>query len=134
MQYAGAAPGLVAGVLQVNAKVPDGVTPGSAVPVTITVGTATSPNGVTLAVRRWPMDWENAAPGSTFLPRSRFHWLAFLRSRISIYGSPDAPGSLVTQSICSRATRSIPPRRQGASLVSRRRCLSRREWSARSSG
>ncbi|MBI3666576.1 MAG: SBBP repeat-containing protein [Acidobacteria bacterium] len=51
VQYAGAAPGLVAGVLQVNAKVPPGVTPGSAVPVSLTVGTATSPDGVTVAIK-----------------------------------------------------------------------------------
>ncbi len=51
VQYAGAAPTLVAGLLQVNAKVPAGVAPGSAAPVTITVGTATSPVGVTMAIR-----------------------------------------------------------------------------------
>ena len=48
--YAGAAPGLVAGVLQVNAKVPDGAASG-AVPLLLTVGNATSPGGVTVAVQ-----------------------------------------------------------------------------------
>lgn len=49
--YAGGAPGLVAGVLQVNVRVPDGVTPGPAVAVVVTVGSASSQSGVTLAVR-----------------------------------------------------------------------------------
>ncbi|MBM3956698.1 MAG: SBBP repeat-containing protein [Gemmatimonadetes bacterium] len=49
--YAGAAPGLVAGVLQVNVRIPATAPSGNAVPVTVTVGTATSQVGVTLAVR-----------------------------------------------------------------------------------
>ena len=49
--YAGAAPGLVAGVLQVNAQVPEEVQPGPEVPVVIRVGTADSPAGPTIAVR-----------------------------------------------------------------------------------
>jgi uncharacterized protein (TIGR03437 family) len=48
--YAGAAPGLVAGVLQVNCMVPAAAPVGPAVPITLTVGSATSQNGVTLAV------------------------------------------------------------------------------------
>jgi uncharacterized protein (TIGR03437 family) len=48
--YAGSAPGLVAGVLQVNARVPALARRGS-VPVVITVGAAASQGGVTLAVR-----------------------------------------------------------------------------------
>jgi hypothetical protein len=51
VSYAGAAPGLVAGVMQVNVKVPDGIEAGPAVPVTVTVGPNTSRSGVTLAVR-----------------------------------------------------------------------------------
>jgi endo-1,4-beta-xylanase len=49
--YAGGAPGLVAGVFQVNARVPPAVAPGPAVPVVVTVGTETTQPGVTLAVR-----------------------------------------------------------------------------------
>lgn len=49
--YAGAAPGLVSGVLQVNARVPAAVAPRSAVPVVVTVGSASSQAGVTVAVR-----------------------------------------------------------------------------------
>jgi uncharacterized protein (TIGR03437 family) len=49
--YAGAAPGLVAGVLQINARVPAGVAAGAGVPVTLTIGNATSPSGVTLAIQ-----------------------------------------------------------------------------------
>jgi uncharacterized protein (TIGR03437 family) len=50
VNYAGAAPGYVAGLLQINAQVPAGVTPGSNVPVAVTIGTAVSQSGVTLAV------------------------------------------------------------------------------------
>jgi uncharacterized protein (TIGR03437 family) len=49
--YYGAAPGLVSGVLQVNAVVPPGTASGVAVPVTISVGAVNSPAGTTLAVR-----------------------------------------------------------------------------------
>ncbi|MBZ5580784.1 MAG: hypothetical protein LAQ30_01025 [Acidobacteriia bacterium] len=48
--YAGQAPQAVAGIMQVNALVPDGVTPGSAVPVAIKVGDFTTQSGVTIAV------------------------------------------------------------------------------------
>ncbi|MEK7992207.1 MAG: IPT/TIG domain-containing protein [Planctomycetota bacterium] len=47
--YGGAAPGLVAGVLQVNARVPNGVGAGE-VPLFLRVGEEYSPPGVTLAV------------------------------------------------------------------------------------
>ena len=49
--YAGTAPGLVAGVLQVNVQVPAAAAAGSAVPLSIAVGAAPSPPGTTLAVR-----------------------------------------------------------------------------------
>ena len=48
--YAGAAPGLVAGVLQVNVQLPDGIRSGT-VPVSLQVGAAASQSGVTLAVQ-----------------------------------------------------------------------------------
>ena len=48
--YAGAAPGLAA-VIQVNVKVPDGIKPGSKVPVLMRIGNTTSQAGVTLAVQ-----------------------------------------------------------------------------------
>ena len=51
VNYCGEAPDLTAGVVQVNALVPESVTPGSAVPVTITIGGVTSQTGVTLAVK-----------------------------------------------------------------------------------
>ena len=50
VEFAGAAPGLVTGVLQVNVLIPNGVTPGPAVPVTISVNGVTSPTGTTIAV------------------------------------------------------------------------------------
>lgn len=49
--YVGAAPGMVVGLLQVNARVPPRAASGAAVPVVLTVGAASSPSGVTLAVR-----------------------------------------------------------------------------------
>ena len=49
VQYAGAAPGLVEGVIQVNAVVP--ATPGNAVPVDVTVGGVRSSSAITMAVR-----------------------------------------------------------------------------------
>jgi uncharacterized protein (TIGR03437 family) len=49
--YQGAAPLLVAGVSQINVEVPAGITPGSAVPVTISVGDVPSVNTVTTAVK-----------------------------------------------------------------------------------
>jgi uncharacterized protein (TIGR03437 family) len=50
LQSVGGASGEVAGLDQINAAVPPGVTPGSAVPVVIQVGGATSQAGVTIAV------------------------------------------------------------------------------------
>ncbi len=50
VEYGGAAPGLVSGVLQVNVRVPDGVPSGN-VPVVIIVGQAQSQIGVTLNVQ-----------------------------------------------------------------------------------
>ncbi len=49
--YAGASPGMVVGLLQVNARVPVNVAAGNAVPVTLTIGAASSPAGVTMTVR-----------------------------------------------------------------------------------
>jgi uncharacterized protein (TIGR03437 family) len=51
VNYCGEAPDLTAGLVQVNALVPESITPGSAVPVTITIGGVTSQAGVTLAVK-----------------------------------------------------------------------------------
>jgi uncharacterized protein (TIGR03437 family) len=50
VQYAGGAPGIVAGVMQINVFVPAGLTAGD-VPVAIQAGTASSQNGVTIAVQ-----------------------------------------------------------------------------------
>ena len=48
--YAGAAPGLAA-VMQLNVRVPTGIKTGSAVPIVLTIGNASSQPGVTLAVQ-----------------------------------------------------------------------------------
>ena len=49
--YAGPAPGEVSGVLQVNAMVPQTVSPGMLVPVVLSVGGAESPSRATIAVQ-----------------------------------------------------------------------------------
>ncbi len=49
VQFAGGAPGLVAGVMQINVQVPAGLSAGAAEAI-ITLGGATSPQGVTIAV------------------------------------------------------------------------------------
>lgn len=50
VNFAAGAPGIVAGVFQVNAQIPAGVTAGSAVPVVVQVGTSNSQPNVTIAV------------------------------------------------------------------------------------
>jgi uncharacterized protein (TIGR03437 family) len=50
VNFAGGAPGSVAGVIQVNAQIPAGVTAGSAVPVVVAVGASNSQPNITLAV------------------------------------------------------------------------------------
>ena len=48
--YYGSAPGLISGVMQVNLEIPATAPTGGAVPVQITVGTASTQTGVTIAV------------------------------------------------------------------------------------
>ncbi len=50
IQYAGAVPGIVAGLMQVNVLVPQGVQPGGYVPVAVTVGTASTSTGTWISV------------------------------------------------------------------------------------
>jgi uncharacterized protein (TIGR03437 family) len=49
--YSGAAPGLVTGLMQVNAKVPASAPQGGSVPVRLKVGDKPSPEGVTIAIK-----------------------------------------------------------------------------------
>lgn len=49
--YAGSAPGLIAGVLQINAKIPPGITTGSKVPVVFSAGNATSGGNATISIK-----------------------------------------------------------------------------------
>jgi uncharacterized protein (TIGR03437 family) len=51
VDFAGEAPRIVAGVLQVDAVIPAGAHPGPAVPVVIKVGGVASQPGVTVAVK-----------------------------------------------------------------------------------
>jgi trimeric autotransporter adhesin len=50
VQYAGGAPGQVAGLMQVNVQIPNGVQPGGYVPVVLQVGDRTSGTAVWIAV------------------------------------------------------------------------------------
>jgi uncharacterized protein (TIGR03437 family) len=51
VQYAGGVQGQVAGLMQINVKIPDGVQPGGYVPVILQVGNAsTTPGAVWIAV------------------------------------------------------------------------------------
>jgi uncharacterized protein (TIGR03437 family) len=50
-QYAGGAPGLVAGLMQINVQIPSGIQTGNPVPVVVQVGSVSSQPGVTIAVR-----------------------------------------------------------------------------------
>jgi uncharacterized protein (TIGR03437 family) len=49
--YAGAAPDMVAGVVQINARVPIEIPPSSSTPVKLKIGGVESPDGVTIAVQ-----------------------------------------------------------------------------------
>jgi uncharacterized protein (TIGR03437 family) len=49
--YAGVAPGLIAGVEQINVRVPAGVKPNPAAPISLSVGSFTTPAGVTVSVQ-----------------------------------------------------------------------------------
>lgn len=49
--YAGYAPGLVVGIVQINARVPDTAPTGKAVPILLKVGSATSQAGVSLNIK-----------------------------------------------------------------------------------
>jgi uncharacterized protein (TIGR03437 family) len=51
VQYAGGAPGEVAGVMQVNVQIPQGLSAGSAIPIVIRVGGKNSQTNVTLAIK-----------------------------------------------------------------------------------
>jgi uncharacterized protein (TIGR03437 family) len=49
--YAGGAPGIVEGVIQVNLRIPPASQIGAAVPLVLRVGNSTSQIGITLAVQ-----------------------------------------------------------------------------------
>ena len=51
LNFVGSAPSLVSGVLQINAQVPPGLSPGAAVPIQVRMGSAISMPVVTLAVQ-----------------------------------------------------------------------------------
>jgi len=49
--YAGGSPGSPAGLMQINARIPAGITAGDAVPVVLEVGDVPALQSVTIAVR-----------------------------------------------------------------------------------
>jgi uncharacterized protein (TIGR03437 family) len=51
VKYAGAVPGTVAGLTQINVEVPAGLTPAIALPVIVKIGDFTSTGSVTVAVK-----------------------------------------------------------------------------------
>ncbi|HKE22357.1 MAG TPA: hypothetical protein VKB88_08205 [Bryobacteraceae bacterium] len=51
LQYAGGAPGEIAGLMQINAVIPQDIQTGDAVPIFVSVGSGSSQLGVTIAVR-----------------------------------------------------------------------------------
>ena len=51
VQYAGAVPGAVAGLTQINVAVPIGLSPALALPVIVKIGDFTSTGSVTVAVK-----------------------------------------------------------------------------------
>jgi uncharacterized protein (TIGR03437 family) len=51
IDYAGAAPGEVAGLMQVNVSIPLDAPAGPAVPISLQIGDIVSPPGATIAVR-----------------------------------------------------------------------------------
>jgi uncharacterized protein (TIGR03437 family) len=53
--YAGGAPGEIVGVMQINVRIPTGIQQGSAVPISLQVGSASSPTGVTISVTGNPV-------------------------------------------------------------------------------
>jgi trimeric autotransporter adhesin len=50
VSYAGSAPGQEAGIVEITVQVPSNIQPGSAVPVTLQIGSASAPSGVTVAI------------------------------------------------------------------------------------
>jgi len=50
VEYAGSVPGIVAGLLQINARIPAGI-PAGAAAVIVTIGTSESSGAVTIAVQ-----------------------------------------------------------------------------------
>ncbi len=83
--YAGAAPGMVSGVVQVNAKVPEGL-PGGAAAVEITIGSERSQPGVTVWV---------AGSGEAGTGQSVEEKLARLKSEPSVEPLPEIPNDRV---------------------------------------
>lgn len=51
VEYAGGSPSTVAGLLQVNLRIPAGVTPGPAVPIVLSIAGVNSREGVTIGIR-----------------------------------------------------------------------------------
>ena len=55
--YAGEAPGLVSGVIQINAQIPADIQPSHHVPIAWSAGSFASQAGVTIALNDSPLPW-----------------------------------------------------------------------------
>jgi uncharacterized protein (TIGR03437 family) len=51
INYAGAAPGFISGLVQINVRIPAGLSPGPNIPVQVTIGNNLSQAAITLAVK-----------------------------------------------------------------------------------
>lgn len=49
--YAGETPGLIAGVVQINVRIPHGLSPSATAPISLSIGPATTPAGATLSIQ-----------------------------------------------------------------------------------
>ena len=76
VQYAGGVPGEVAGIMQVNVQIPPEVQPGSAVPVMLTVGNASSQPGITISVS--DSDSRASTP-ATCTSKNFWNWTGWFR-------------------------------------------------------
>lgn len=112
LYYAGPAPGIVSGVLQVNAKVPENLIGAGAVPVEVTVGGVKSQPGVTLSVEGSGADGGSAAleerlrvfrtdptvPPLEEIPHDRVGipsgWLALVSWNVQAGGTSPSPDAL----------------------------------------
>ena len=96
--YAGSAPGLVAGVFQIDVQIPYGVTPGNAVPLVVSIGSHDTGTAVNLAVSA-PTTETTSQLGMKFEPNLSDSLIAELTDSLgpalNIFGNRGADGTPV---------------------------------------